>query len=326
MNTTHNTTFKKTDNIANIKELLKKRDAVMISHFYTPPEIQQLTEQTLGCVSDSLEMARFGASHPAKTLVVSGVRFMGETAKILNPEKRVLVPTLEAECSLDLSCPVDKFTEFCKEHPNRTVVVYVNTSAAIKALADWTVTSSSAISIIEHLDRQGEKIIFAPDKHLGWYIRKKTGADMVLWDGACIVHENFKAAGIAELKKQYPDAALLVHPESPQEVVEIADMVGSTTQILQASQDLPNDTFIIATDSGLFYKLQQKSPRKTFIEAPSYGKGATCKSCAHCPWMSMNTLENLEKSLETSATEIILPNEVISKASIPLKRMLDFRK
>jgi len=235
-----------------IKRLLKARDAVMVAHYYTDPEIQQLAEETGGCISDSLEMARFGAKHPASTLLVAGVRFMGETAKILSPEKTILMPTLHAECSLDLGCPIDEFTAFCDAHPDRTVVVYANTSAAVKARADWVVTSSIALDVVDYLDSQGKKILWGPDKHLGAYVQKQTGADMLLWNAACIVHDEFKANALLELKKQYPDAAVLVHPESPDSVVQLADAVGSTSQLIKASQTLPNDTFIVATDKGIF--------------------------------------------------------------------------
>ncbi len=184
-----------------IKRLLKERDAVLVAHYYTDPEIQQLAEETGGCISDSLEMARFGARHPASTLLVAGVRFMGETAKILSPEKTILMPTLNAECSLDLGCPIDEFTAFCDAHPDRTVVVYANTSAAVKARADWVVTSSIAVELIEHLDSLGEKIIWAPDRHLGNYVQKQTGADVLCWQGACIVHDEFKTQALARMKR-----------------------------------------------------------------------------------------------------------------------------
>jgi quinolinate synthase len=271
-------------------------------------------------------MARFGNQHPAKTVVVAGVKFMGETAKILNPEKRVLMPTLEATCSLDLGCPVDEFTAFCDAHPDYTVVVYANTSAAVKARADWVVTSSIAVDVVEHLAAQGKKIIWAPDKHLGRYVQKETGAEMLLWDGSCIVHEEFKARGILDLKKVYPDAAVLVHPESPESVVDIADAVGSTSQLIKASQTLPNQQFIVATDRGIFYKMKQASPHKEFMEAPTAGNGATCRSCAHCPWMAMNALENLAQVLESDSPEVWVDANLIPQALIPLQRMLDFAK
>lgn len=309
-----------------IKKRLKEEDAVLVAHYYTAPEIQALAEETGGCVSDSLEMARFGHDHPATTLVVAGVKFMGETAKILTPEKRVIMPTLEATCSLDIGCPIDEFSTFCDAHPEHTVVVYANTSAAVKARADWVVTSSIALDVVDHLAAQGQKILWGPDKHLGRYVQKETGADMLMWDGACIVHEEFKAKGILDLKNVYPDAAVLVHPESPESVVGIADVVGSTTQIINAARDLPNETFIVATDRGIFYKLQQLAPGKQFIEAPTAGSGATCRSCAHCPWMAMNELENLACVFGREDNEIFVDAAVREKALMPLDRMLKFAK
>ena len=317
---------RKAELIAKIKRLLKEKDAVLVAHYYTSNDLQALAEETGGCVSDSLEMARFGNQHPAKTLVVAGVKFMGETAKILNPEKRVLMPTLEATCSLDLGCPVEEFSAFCDANPDYTVVVYANTSAAVKARADWVVTSSIAVDVAEHLAAQGKKIIWAPDKHLGSYVQKVTGAEMLLWDGACIVHEEFKARGVLNLKKVYPEAAVLVHPESPEAVVDIADAVGSTSQLIKASQTLSNPQFIVATDRGIFYKMKQASPHKEFIEAPTAGNGATCRSCAHCPWMAMNELENLAYVLETGEQEVFVDETLIPKALVPLQRMLDFSK
>ncbi|HAT40538.1 MAG TPA: quinolinate synthase [Rheinheimera sp.] len=310
-----------------IKALLKAKDAVLVAHYYTDPEIQALAEETGGCVSDSLEMARFGNQHSAKTLIVAGVKFMGETAKILNPEKTVLMPTLEATCSLDLGCPADEFSAFCDAHPDRVVVVYANTSAAVKARADWVVTSSIALDVVEHLDSEGKKILWGPDRHLGAYVQKQTGADMVLWQGACIVHDEFKAKALVELKKQYPNAAVLVHPESPASVVELADAVGSTSQLIKASQTLPNDMFIVATDRGIFYKMQQAMPNKTFVEAPTGGNGATCRSCAHCPWMAMNGLQAIEQALtDTQGHEIFVDAALREQALVPLNRMLGFAK
>ncbi len=309
-----------------IKALLQQHNAVLVAHYYTDPMIQALAEETGGCVADSLEMARFGKEHPADTLIVAGVKFMGETAKILTPEKRVLMPTLEATCSLDLGCPPDQFAEFCDQHPDRTVVVYANTSAAVKARADWVVTSSIAKDVVDYLDQKGEKILWAPDKHLGNYVQRETGADVLLWDGACIVHEEFKARGLEDLKALYPDAAVLVHPESPEPVVALADVVGSTSQLIKAAQNLPNQEFIVATDQGIFYKMQQLCPDKTFHVAPTAGSGATCRSCANCPWMAMNALENLASVFEQDDNEIHVDPELARKAMIPLQRMLDFRK
>ena len=310
---------------ARIKQLLKEKNAVMVAHYYTDPEIQALAEETGGCVADSLEMARFGNQHEAETLLVAGVKFMGETAKILTPEKTVVMPTLEATCSLDLGCPVDRFSEFCDQHPDHTVVVYANTSAAVKARADWVVTSSIALEVIEHLEAEGKPIIWGPDRHLGSYIIKETGVDMLLWDGECIVHDEFSAKALKDMKNVFPDAAILVHPESPASVVELADAVGSTSQLISASQTMDNDTFIVATDKGIFYKMQQANPDKTFIEAPTSGNGATCKSCAHCPWMAMNGLKAIEEALiEATGREVFVDETLAEQAMIPLTRMLNF--
>ncbi len=309
---------------ARIKDNLARENAVLVAHYYTSPEVQALAEATGGCVSDSLEMARFGRDHPAETLIVAGVRFMGETAKILTPHKRVLMPDLEATCSLDLGCPADEFAAFCDAHPDREVVVYANTSAAVKARADWVVTSSIALDVAEHLAEQGKKIIWAPDRHLGDYVRRMTGADILMWDGACIVHEEFKARGIEQLKQVHPEAGVLVHPESPSSVVEIADFVGSTTQIIKAAQRLPHETFIVATDHGIFFKLQQAAPDKHFIIAPTAGEGATCRSCANCPWMAMNDLERLATVFDRPDNEIFVAAAVATDAMRPLDRMLAF--
>lgn len=310
-----------------ILQLLKERDAVLVAHYYTAPVVQALAEESGGCVADSLEMARFGRNHPASTLIVAGVRFMGETAKILTPHKRVFMPTLEATCSLDVGCPADAFTAFCDEHPERTVVVYANTSAAVKARADWVVTSSCAVDIVEHLDAQGQKIIWAPDKHLGDYVQKKTGADMLLWQGSCIVHEEFKARGLLDLKAVYPDAAILVHPESPASVIELADVVGSTSQMINAVKTMDRKQFIVATDQGIFYKMQQAAgTEKELIIAPTAGSGATCRSCANCPWMAMNDLQALEAVLRNPSAEqeIHVDLALAERAMQPLQRMLDF--
>ena len=312
--------------LSKIKRLLKERDAVIVAHYYTDPEIQALAEETGGCVADSLEMARFGSAHPASTLLVAGVRFMGETAKILSPEKTVLMPTLQAECSLDLGCPPDEFNAFCDAHPDRTVVVYANTSAAVKARADWVVTSSIAVELIDHLDSLGEKIIWAPDRHLGRYVTQKTGADVLCWHGACIVHDEFKTQALLRMKALYPDAAVLVHPESPQAVVDLADAVGSTSQLIQAAQQLPHPQMIVATDRGIFYKMQQAVPEKTLLEAPTAGEGATCRSCAHCPWMAMNGLKAIAEGLEQGGEqhEIEVDAALREAALLPLNRMLSF--
>ncbi len=307
-----------------IKTLLQQHNAVLIAHYYTDPEIQALAEETGGFVGDSLEMAKFGANHSADTLIIAGVKFMGETAKILGPEKRVLMPTLEATCSLDLGCPIEPFSEFCDQHPDRTVVVYANTSAAVKAKADWVVTSSIAVEVIEHIQDLGQKIIWGPDKHLGGYIQEKTGADMLLWQGACIVHDEFKFQGLENAMALYPEAAILVHPESPKKVVELADVVGSTSQLIKAAQSLPQKQMIVATDKGIFYKMQQAAPDKELIIAPTAGEGATCKSCAHCPWMKMNALHSLSNVFDRTDNEILVENNLVKEALKPLTKMVNF--
>ncbi len=310
--------------LAEARELLVQQDAVLVSHYYVSADLQDLAEETGGLVSDSLDMANFGYRHPASTIVVAGVRFMGETAKILSPEKRVLMPELEANCSLDLGCPADEFAEFCDQHPDHTVVVYANTSAAVKARADWMVTSSIALPVVRHLKAQGNKILWAPDRHLGHYIQQQTGAEMLMWQGACMVHNEFKARELLELKQQYPNARVLVHPESPAAVIALADAVGSTTQIINASREMEAQQFIVATDNGILHKMRALSPDKQFIEAPTAGHGATCKSCAHCPWMAMNDLRSLVDVLKSGSNEVKVDPGLGRQAVLPIKRMLDF--
>ncbi|MDO9053055.1 MAG: quinolinate synthase NadA [Gallionella sp.] len=331
--------------IARIKRLLQEQDAVLVAHYYVHSDLQDLAEQTGGIVSDSLDMANFGHRHPAKTIVVAGVRFMGETAKILNPEKRVLMPDLEAECSLDLGCPADEFAAFCDAHPDRTVVVYANTSAAVKARADWMVTSSIALPVVKHLMEQGKKILWAPDRHLGAYVQEQTGADMLLWQGACVVHDEYKAKELIALKAQHPGCIVLVHPESPRAVIQLADVVGSTTQLITAAQRSDAKVFIVATDNGILHKMRTLCPDKLFLEAPTAGAGANCTSCSHCPWMAMNGLINLAEVLERAGesprsggvltglplagagtNEIFVAPSIIPRAVLPIQRMLDFAR
>jgi quinolinate synthase len=304
--------------------LLKAHDAVLVAHYYVDGDLQDLALETGGIVADSLEMARFGRDHAARTLVVAGVRFMGESAKILSPHKRVLMPDLDATCSLDLGCPADDFASFCDAHPDRKVVVYANTSAAVKARADWMVTSSCALAIVQHLKDQGEKILWAPDRHLGRYIQDETGADMLLWNGECIVHDEFKALELELLRKAHPEAMVLVHPESPEGVVRQAHVVGSTSQLLKAVIDGHAREYIVATDNGLMHRMRQLAPGKTLIEAPTAGNSATCKSCAHCPWMAMNSLQGVVDCLQQGHNEIQVPEPVRSQALGCIERMLDF--
>jgi quinolinate synthase len=309
---------------ARITTKLAAMNAVLVAHYYTDADLQALAEESGGCVADSLEMARFGAAQTAGTLVVCGVRFMGETAKILNPEKRVIMPELGATCSLDEGCPADQFSAFCDANPDYTVVVYANTSAEVKARSDWVVTSGIALPVIEHLVAQGKKILWGPDRHLGSYVQRLTGADMLLWPGSCVVHEEFKSVALERIRRLHPDAAVLVHPESPENVIEQADVVGSTTALIKAVAEMENKEFIVATDGGIFYKMQQMAPDKVLIEAPTAGEGATCVSCAHCPWMGMNSLQNLEQVLESGGNEIQIDPAMRERAVVPIQRMLDF--
>lgn len=314
----------KTRLLVKIKALLKQHNATLIAHYYTDPDIQSLAEETGGCVADSLEMARFGRDTTAETLIVAGVKFMGETAKILSPEKRILMADLEATCSLDLGCPIEEFSAFCDQYPDRKVVVYANTSAAVKARADWVVTSAIGIDIVRYLHEQGEKIIWGPDKHLGNYIAKQTGADMIIWQGNCIVHDEFKASSLELYRAKYPLAKVLVHPESPESVIAQADVVGSTSQLIKAAQELDVSQLIVATDQGIFHKMQQAVPNKTLLIAPTAGESATCKSCAMCPWMAMNTLTKLAYILETGANEIQVEKSIRDQAQVSMNRMLNF--
>ena len=312
----------------NLKEKIKKQlvrqNAVIVSHYYTDADLQLLADETGGCVSDSLDMARFGHESKAKTLIVCGVKFMGETAKILNPEKRILMPDLNANCSLDIGCPIDEFSKFCDEHPEHIVVVYANTSAEVKARADWMVTSGSAVDVIKHLTSNNKKIIWAPDKYLGDYVQKESGADMLIWQGSCIVHEEFKGKELKSLREKNPKAKVLVHPESPSSVIAQADMVGSTTAIINAVTEMDAKKFIVATDKGIFHKMKEAAKNKILIEAPTAGKGATCISCAHCPWMAMNSLKKLLYVLETGENEIFVGKDIINNAKGSIEKLLKF--
>lgn len=309
---------------ATIKRQLHEQNAVLVAHYYVDGALQDLADESGGCVSDSLEMARFGYHHEASSVIVAGVRFMGETAKILSPQKRILMVESQAECSLDLACPADEFATFCDAHPERTVVVYANTSAAVKARADWVVTSSIALKVIQHLHEKGKKIIWAPDKYLGDYVQRISGADMLLWQASCVVHEQFKSAALRGLMKQKPAAKVLVHPESPPEVIALADVVGSTSQIIAAAKNLDATEFIVATESGIFHKMKQAAPNKKFLEAPTAGKGATCESCEMCPWMKMNDLQRLNNVLSVGNNEINIAPAIREQAARSIRRMVEF--
>ena len=309
-----------------IKEALKENNATLVAHYYVSADLQILAEESGGIVSDSLEMARFGQNSDAETIIVAGVKFMGETAKILSPEKRVLVLDDQATCSLDLSCPINEFSQFCDQNPDHVVVVYANTSAEVKARADWVVTSGSALRVVKKLHSEGKKVLWAPDKHLGHYVQSRTGIEMLMWDGACIVHEEFKAEGLKRLMQLHPEAGVLVHPESPKDVIALADVVGSTTQLINAAASRPENMFIVATDNGIFHKMKEIAPNKKFIEAPTMGEGADCESCAHCNWMAMNTLEKCLDTLITGKNEIRISTQIIEKAQHSIHRLLEFTK
>lgn len=309
-----------------IKKLLREKNAVLIAHYYTDSDIQWLAEESGGFIGDSLEMARFGRDNQAQTLIVAGVKFMGETAKILSPQKTVLMPDLKAECSLDLGCNPVELKKFIDANPGRTLVVYANTSAEVKAMADWVVTSSMAVDLIKHLTGRGEKIIWAPDRYLGDYISRQSGGDVLLWDACCVVHAEFDATRISELMERHPDAEILVHPESKPDVIALADVVGSTSQLLKAAQQSSATKFIVATETGIFYKMQQACPHKKFIAADTEPFGGKINCDANCPWMKMNSLENLLEVLKTGENEIKLAQDTIKKAMVPLTRMLEFRK
>ena len=313
------------ESLLKTKSLLKNNNAKIIAHYYVDELVQRLAEDTGGLVSDSLEMARYGAKQKESTLIVAGVRFMGETAKILSPDKKILMLDMEATCSLDTGCDYINFKKFCDDHPDREVVVYANTSAEVKSIADWVVTSSMAVSLVEHLTSLGKKLIWAPDKYLGNYILEKTGADMLLWDGSCIVHEEYKALELRNMIKKYPDSDVLVHPESPRSIIQMAHVVGSTTKLIEASKNSSKKYIIVATEKGIFYQMKKYSPEKIFLEAPTEGEGATCKSCGRCPWMNLNTVNKVLNVFKSKSNEIILAHDIITKAKVPIDRMVNFR-
>lgn len=298
-----------------IRRMCREKNAVIMAHYYTDGEIQDIAD----FVGDSLALAQKAATTDADIIVMCGVHFMGETSKILCPDKKVLVPDLEATCSLAESCPADKFAEFVAEHPGHTVISYVNTTAATKAVTDIVVTSSNARQIVESLP-QDTPIIFGPDRNLGGYINSITGRNMLLWDGACHVHEKFSVEKILELKKQYPDAKVLVHPECKGTVVKLADKVGSTAALLKYSINAPAQVFIVATESGILHEMQKSCPEKTFIPAPP--SDSTC-ACNECSYMKLVTMQKLYDCLLNEAPEIHVDTEVAEKAIRPINRMLE---
>ena len=298
-----------------IRRMCREKNAVIMAHYYTDGEIQDMAD----FVGDSLALAQKAATTDADIIVMCGVHFMGETSKILCPDKKVLVPDLEATCSLAESCPADKFAEFVAQHPGHTVISYVNTTAATKAVTDIVVTSSNAREIVESLP-QDAPIIFGPDRNLGGYINSITGRNMLLWDGACHVHEKFSVEKILELKKQYPDAKVLVHPECKGTVVKLADKVGSTAALLKYSINDSSDTFIVATESGILHEMQKACPEKTFIPAPP--SDSTC-ACNECSYMKLVTMQKLYDCLKNEAPEIHVDAQVAEKAIVSINRMLE---
>lgn len=300
---------------AAINELKKEKNAVILGHYYQKVEIQDIADY----IGDSLALAQIAAKTDADILVMCGVHFMGETAKVLCPEKKVLVPDLNAGCSLADSCPADKFAAFVKEHPGYTVISYVNTTAAVKAVTDVVVTSTNAKQIVESFPKD-EKIIFGPDRNLGNYINSITGREMLLWDGACHVHEQFSVEKIVELKAQYPDAVVLAHPECKSVVLKLADVVGSTAALLKYAVNSDKQRFIVATEAGIIHEMQKKCPQKTFIPAPP--NDSTC-GCNECNFMRLNTLEKLYNCLKYEFPEVTVDPEVAKEAVKPIKRMLE---
>lgn len=298
-----------------IDRLRKENNAVILAHFYQTPEIQDIAD----FVGDSLALAQWAAKTTADVLVLCGVHFMGETAKILCPDKKVLVPDLNAGCSLADSCPASKFEEFIKQHPDHTVISYVNTSAAVKALTDIVVTSTNARQIVESLPAD-EKIIFGPDRNLGNYINSVTGRNMLLWDGACHVHEQFSLEKILDLKKDYPEAEIICHPECKRYIVEVSDYVGSTAGLLKHVIKSPKKQFIVATESGVLHEMRKACPEKEFIPAPP--NDSTC-ACNECNYMRMNTMKKLYNVLRFGIPEIFVDESVQKKAIRPIRRMLD---
>lgn len=300
---------------AAINELKKEKNAVILGHYYQKGEIQDIADY----IGDSLALAQIAAKTDADILVMCGVHFMGETAKVLCPDKKVLVPDLNAGCSLADSCPADKFAEFVKAHPGYTVISYVNTTAAVKAVTDVVVTSTNAKQIVESFPKD-EKIIFGPDRNLGNYINSITGREMLLWDGACHVHEQFSVEKIVELKAQYPNAVVLAHPECKSVVLKLADMVGSTAALLKYAVNSDKQRFIVATEAGILHEMQKKCPQKTFIPAPP--NDSTC-GCNECNFMRLNTLEKLYNCLKYEFPEVTVDPEVAREAVKPIKRMLE---
>lgn len=302
------------DLVAEIKRLKKEKKAVLLAHYYQEAEIQELADY----LGDSLYLAQAAEKVAAEMIVFAGVHFMAETAKIINPSKKVILPDLNAGCSLADSCPPNEFKKFIDQYPGAHVVTYINCSAEIKALSSIVCTSSNAVRIIESIP-EGETIIFAPDKNLGRYLIKETGRNMILWDGSCIVHEAFSFERIVSLAKEYPKAKFIAHPESESQVLDIADYIGSTSGLLNYVEKNASNTFIVATEAGILHEMKKRCPNKTFIPAPV--EDETC-ACSECAFMKLNTLEKLYLCLEHENPEVILSESLIAKAKLPITKML----
>ncbi|MDN5349715.1 MAG: quinolinate synthase [Bacteroidales bacterium] len=297
-----------------INELRKQKNAIILAHYYQVPEIQDIADY----VGDSLGLAQQAAQTNADMIVFAGVHFMAETAKILNPKKKVVLPDMEAGCSLAASAPEDDFRAFLSKYPDYKVISYINCTAAVKTMSDVICTSGNAVQIVESFPKDA-KLIFAPDKNLGGYINRLTGRDMVLWDGTCEVHDILSTEAIIKLKKENPDAKLIAHPECKAAVLELADFVGSTTALLNFTSHDDSQKYIVATETGILHKMQQASPEKSFLIVPS---DETC-NCNDCPYMKLNTMEKLLKALKNEQPAIELSEDVIEKAKIPIERMLE---
>ncbi|WP_304237655.1 quinolinate synthase NadA [Jiulongibacter sediminis] len=310
--------LEKIDYVAEINRLKKEKNAVILAHYYQTADIQDVADY----IGDSLGLSQQAAKTKADMIVFAGVRFMAETAKILSPDKKVVLPDINAGCSLEESAPADVFSAFKAKHPDAVVISYVNCSAELKTLTDIVCTSTNAVKIVESVPRD-KQIIFAPDKNLGDYLNRKTGRDMILWDGACMVHEAFSAEMITDLKAKHPDAEIIAHPESEKPVLDVASYIGSTTGLLKYTMSSPSKEFIVATESGILHQMKKASPDKKFHVAPTVKNGYACQACQDCPHMKLNTMEKLYYCLKNETPEITLPEDVIRDAKAPIDRMLE---
>jgi quinolinate synthase len=311
-------TEEKIDFVAEIARLKKEKNAVILAHYYQTGDIQDIADY----IGDSLGLSQQAAKTEADIIVFAGVRFMAETAKILSPKKKVVLPDFNAGCSLEESAPADKFSAFKAQHPDALVISYVNCSAELKTLTDIVCTSTNAVKIVESVPKD-QQIIFAPDKNLGNYLNRKTGRNMILWDGACMVHETFSAELIDKMKEQYPNAVVIAHPESEKPVLDRAAYVGSTTGLLKYTISSPAKEFIVATESGILHQMKKASPDKIFHVAPTALNGHACQACQDCPHMKLNTMEKLYLCLRDETPEIILSDEILKAAKAPIDRMLE---